>query len=60
MALAIAVAKASEDVATSLAEAAKEEFGVGFFQGYSDLKMRVALVHPEWDLTAFSGVESDF
>ena len=26
---------------------------------YSDLKKRVAPVHSKWDLTAFSGVESD-
>ena len=39
---------------------AEKEFGADFFQGYSDLKRRVALVHLEWDLTAFSGVELDY
>ena len=56
-------AKALADVATAQVEAEKadeEEFRVDFFQGYSDLKRRVALVYPEWDLTAFSGVESYF
>ena len=47
----------------ALAEAqrnAKDEYDAGFFQGYVDLKRRVALVHLEWDLSAFSRVESDF
>ena len=39
---------------------AENEFDAGFFQGYADLKRRVALLHPEWDLSTFSGVESDF
>ena len=37
----------------------EEEFEVGFFQGYADLKMRVAIDHPEWDLVAYSGADSD-
>ena len=41
-------------------KAVEDEFGAGFFQGYSDLKMKVALTHPEWDLIAFSGVDSDY
>ena len=32
------------------------EFGLEFFQGYADLKKRVALVHAEWDLSTFSRV----
>ena len=59
-ALAIAEAKVAEEVGVARAEAAEKEFGAGFFQGYSDLKRRVALVHPEWDLTAYLGVESYF
>ena len=31
-----------------------------FFQGYSDLKRRVAEDHPEWDLAGYSGVDSDY
>ena len=49
-----------EDIAAAWAKAIEEEFGAGFFHGYSDLKRMVVLVYPEWDLTAFSGVESDF
>ena len=48
---------AEEEVTTVRVEtkkATKNEFEVGFFQGYSDLKRRVALIHPELDLTAFS------
>ena len=43
-------AKAEEAIAAYRVEADKtveDEFGVGFFQGYSDLKRRVALAHPE-------------
>ena len=39
---------------------AKDEFAAGFFQGYSDLKRRVAIDHPEWDLFASLGVDSDY
>ena len=51
-----------EEAAASRADAAKadEEFDAGFFQGYSDLKRRVAIDHPEWDLSAYSGADSDF
>ena len=51
-----------EEGAANRAEAGKadEEFEVGFFQGYTDMKMRVTVDHPEWDLIAYSGVESDF
>ena len=52
-----------KEVATVRAEAEKakkDEFGAGFFQGYSNLKMRVALAHLEWDLTAFSKFDSDY
>ena len=62
-ALVAAETKALVDLAATQAEAAKEvekEFRVGFFQGYSDLKRKVALVHPEWDLSSFSGAKSDY
>ena len=51
-----------EKAAASRAEAAKadEEFEAGFFQGYSDLKRRVAVDHPEWDLSTYSRADSDF
>ena len=51
-----------EEVAANRAEAGKadEEFEAEFFQGYSDLKWRVAADHLEWDLTAYSGAEFDF
>ena len=39
---------------------AEDEFATGFFQGYSDLKRRVAMDHPDWDLSAYSGVNSDY
>jgi len=54
---ALATAEVAADPAT---EAAEQEFDKGFFQGYSDLKRRVAVDHPEWDLTGYSGAESDF
>ena len=41
-------------------KAANDEFEAGFFQGYLELNGRVALAHPEWDLSAFSGVDSDY
>ena len=41
-------------------KAAEDEFAAGFFQGYSDLKRRVAEDHPEWDLAGYSGVDSDY
>ena len=67
-------AKALADVAAARAEAevafravreegrkaAEDEFAAGFFQGYSDLKRRVAEDHPEWDLAGYSGVDSDY
>ena len=37
-----------------------DDFKVGFFQGYTDLKRRVALVYSEWDFSAFSGFNSDY
>ena len=51
-----------EDAAASRVDVAKadQEFDVGFFQGYSDLKRRVAIDHPEWDLSAYSRADSDF
>ena len=51
-----------EATAASRADAAKadEEFEAGFFQGYSDLKRRVVVDHPEWDLSTYSGADSDF
>ena len=30
-----------------------EEFEVGFFQGYVDLRRRASLDHPDWDLTSY-------
>ena len=60
VALAAAKAKVAEDVVAARVEVVEEEFWADFFQGYSNLKRRVALVHFEWDLTAFSSVESDF
>ena len=56
-------AEAKEVVTDVWAEAektAEDEFGTDFFQGCSDLKRRVALAYPEWDFSAFSGVESDY
>ena len=56
-------AKAEEEVTAARAEAkkvAEDEFGAGFFQGYTDLKRRVALDHPEWNLSAFLGVDSNY
>ena len=61
--VAAARVKAKEEVAVARAEAEKvieDEFGDGFFQCYTDLKRMVALVHPEWDLSAFLGVNSDY
>ena len=55
--------EANDAVAVARAEAEKaveDEFASGFFQGYSDLKRRVAEDHPEWDLSAYSGVDSDY
>ena len=51
-----------EEAAASRANAAKadEEFDAGFFQGYGDLKRRVTVDHPEWDLSAYSRADSDF
>ena len=51
-----------EEAAASWADTAKadEEFDAGFFQGYADLKRRVAVDHPEWDLSAYSGADSNF
>ena len=52
--------EAEEEVVAALAEAekaAEDEFEAGFFQGYTDLKRRVALAYPEWDLSPFSGVD---
>ena len=41
-------------------KAAKEEFESSFFQGYADLKRRVTIDHPEWDLAAYLGEDSEF
>ena len=71
---ATAEAKALADVAAARAEAkvalqaareedkkaAEDEFAAGFFQGYSDLKRRVAEDHLEWDLAGYSGIDSDY
>ena len=40
-------------------KATKDEFRASFFQGYSDLKMRVSMDHPEWDLSTYLGLDSD-
>ena len=53
-------AEVDDAVATARAEAkkaAEDEFAAGFFQGYSDLKRRVVVDHPEWDLSAYSGID---
>ena len=36
-------------------KATEEEFEEGFFQGYDNLKKRIAVDHPKWDLTGYSG-----
>ena len=54
---------AEEAIATVLAETEKavdDEFGAGFFQEYSNLKKKATLAHLEWDLSDFSGVDSDY
>ena len=53
-------AAAAETAREEAEKAADAEFDTGFFEGYSDLKRRVALVHPEWDLSGFIGSESDY
>ena len=56
-------AEAKKAIAAARAEArkaAKDEFPAGFFQGYSELKRRVAEDHSEWDLVGYSGVDSDY
>ena len=61
--LATTEAKVLADVVATQAEVAKEseeEFEADFFQGYSNLKRLVALLHLEWDLFIFSGAESDY
>ena len=40
--------------------AAFEEFKVGFLQGYVDLKRRVSLDHPNWDLFGYRDAEFDY
>ena len=54
---AVAAVEVTSEAAT---QAADQEFDKGFFQGYSDLKRRVAVDHSEWDLSGYSGVDSDF
>ena len=54
---------AEEEVATfrvAIEKAIEEDFGADFFQGYEDLKRNVALDHPEWDLSALSGIDSKY
>ena len=56
-------AEAEEAVAAARDEAentTEDKFATGFFQGYSDLKRRVVVDHPEWDLSAYSGVDLDY
>ena len=51
------------DAVTARVEAektAEEEFEAGFFQGYADLKRRVVVDYPEWDLSAYSGGKLKF
>ena len=58
-----AKAEAEDAIAAAQVEASKateDEFTADFFQGYSDLKRRVAEDHPEWDLTGYSRVNSDY
>ena len=55
--------EAEEEVAVARVEAEKapkDEFGADFFQGYTESKIRVALLHLEWDLSAFSGANSNY
>ena len=47
------------DTQAETGKAVEEEFEAGFFQGYTNLKRRVAADH-EWDLVAYSGADSDF
>ena len=39
--------KVATDAQVEAEKAAEDEFGAGFFQGYTDLKMRVASAYPE-------------
>ena len=41
-------------------KAVDKEFKARLLQGYVDLKRRVALDHPDWDLLACQGANSDF
>ena len=61
--MAIVRAEVEEAVAATRVEAkntAEDDFGASFFQGYSDLKRRVALAYSELNSSAFSGVISDY
>ena len=56
-------AEAKDAIAAARAEGEKtteDELEAGFIQGYFDLRRRVTLAHLEWDLSAFSGVDSDY
>ena len=56
-------AEADDVIAAARPEAGKaveDEFTAGFFQGYSDLKRRVAVDHPKWDISTYSRVDSDY
>ena len=52
----------AEDIVTQEAaeRATDDEFKVGFLQGYVDLKRRVALDHPNWNLSGYRGAEFDY
>ena len=61
----MAAARAKAEVALQAAreegkKAAEDEFAAGFFQGYSDLKRRVAEDYPDWDLASYSEVDSNY
>ena len=60
----VSAVKAGAEEATAAAQnnaekTVEDEFAAGFFQSYSDLKRRVAMDHPAWDLSAYLRVVSD-
>ena len=61
--MSVVKAQAKEAAVAARVEAEKtteDEFAAGFFQGYFDLKRRLATNHPEWDLSVYSVVDSDY
>ena len=41
-------------------ESAEEEFALGFLDGQVDIKQCIVLDYPDWDLTPYKEVESDY